>query len=141
MEAISAPKLDISLFGSFQLHHSIHGEIKENRRKVQALLIWLLLEDNQTHSREQLIALLWPEMNRENGLRNLRVALSRVKKHLADGEALEAKRAEVTLHRSSNHKIDIRHFEELVHQVDHHEHDQLAGCTECLSKLRQAANL
>ena len=84
MQAISTPKLDISFLGSFQLHHSIHGGIKENRRKVQALLIWLLLEDNQAHSREQLTTLLWPDMNRENGLRNLRVALSRVKKHLAD---------------------------------------------------------
>ncbi len=141
MQAISTPTLDISLFGSFQLHHSIHGEIKETRRKVQALLIWLMLEDNQAHSREQLITLLWPEMNREDGLRNLRVALSRVKKHLADSNALEAKRAEVTLHQSSSHNIDVRKFEELVHQIDHHRHDQLARCSDCLNKLRQAADL
>jgi len=51
MQAVSTPTLDISLFGSFQLHHSVHGEIKETRRKVQALLIWLLLEDNQAHRR------------------------------------------------------------------------------------------
>ena len=98
MQATSTPTLDISLLGSLQLYHSIHGGIKENRRKVQALLAWLLLEDNQAHSRDHLIALLWPDMNREDGLRNLRVALSRVKKHLADGDALEANRAEVTLH-------------------------------------------
>ncbi len=141
MQVISAPMLDISLFGSFRLHHSIHGGIKENRRKVQALLIWLLLEDNQAHSREQLIAILWPEMNRENGLRNLRVALSRVKKHLADGEALEAKRSEVTLHQSPYHKIDVRQFEELTEQIDQHQHEDLAVCHACLDKLRQVAQL
>ncbi len=141
MQAISTPTLDISLFGSFQLHHSIHGGIKENRRKVQALLIWLLLEDNQAHSREQLIALLWPEMNRENGLRNLRVALSRVKKHLADGDALEANRAEVTLHRSPHHIIDVRQFEALIQEVDNHRHEKIATCGDCLGKLRQAAGI
>ncbi|MFK7805153.1 MAG: BTAD domain-containing putative transcriptional regulator [Anaerolineae bacterium] len=141
MHTISAPTLDISLFGSLKLHHSIHGGIKENRRKVQALLIWLLLEDNQAHSREQLAALLWPEMNRDDGLRNLRVTLSRVKKHLADGDALEAKRAEVILNQSPSHKIDVRQFERLIHQIDNHEHKALAHCDDCLSNLRQAADL
>ena len=128
MEAISNPIIDISLFGSFQLHHSTEGEIKENRRKVQALFVWLLLEDNQFHSREQLATLFWPEMSREDGLRNLRVTLSRVKKLLTDEDALESKRAEVSLHRSQAHQIDVHEFEELIYQVDHHQHDALTDC-------------
>lgn len=141
MQVISDPTLDISLFGPLQLHHSIHGGIKENRRKVQALLVWLLLEDNQPHSRAQLVALLWPDMSRENGLRNLRVALSRVKKHLADDDALEATRADVTLHQSPQHLIDVRRFEAFVQQIDAHNHKRLAECEPCLSQLRQAAEL
>ncbi|MEM8860970.1 MAG: hypothetical protein AAGD96_21820, partial [Chloroflexota bacterium] len=138
MHTISAQALNISLFGSLQLQHSTRGGIKENRRKVQALLIWLLLEDNQAHSREQLIALLWPEMSRKDGLSNLRVALSRVKKHLADKDALEAKRSEVTLHQSPHHTIDVRMFESLVEQVDRHQHVNLPECKPCLERLRNA---
>ncbi|MEM9776405.1 MAG: BTAD domain-containing putative transcriptional regulator, partial [Chloroflexota bacterium] len=141
MHTISAQRLNVSLFGSLQLHHSNQGEIKENRRKVQALLIWLLLEDNQAHSREQLIALLWPEMSRKDGLSNLRVALSRVKKHLADKDALEAKRSEVTLHQSPYHTIDVRVFESLIEQVDHHQHSNLPDCEACLGRLRKATEL
>ena len=80
-------------------------------------------------------------MNREDGLRNLRVALSRVKKHLADPNSLEANRNEVTLHQSSQHIIDVRRFELLIKQIDRHSHDSLAQCDSCLGTLRKIAQL
>ncbi|MFT5194756.1 MAG: putative ATPase/DNA-binding SARP family transcriptional activator [Candidatus Promineifilaceae bacterium] len=141
MQTTLATTLKISLLGPLQLYHSVTGEIKENRRKVQALLIWLLLEDNQAHSREQLIALLWPEMSRDDGLNNLRVTLSRVKKHLADGDALEASRSGVTLLRSPSHNIDVRHFEAFIKETEKHNHESLASCTSCQEKLHAATKL
>ena len=141
METLIGPTLSLSLLGPPRMTHSTLGELKESRRKVQALLIWLLLENEQSHSREQLIALFWPEMGREDGLRNLRVTLSRVRKHLAEPTALTATRAEIQLHASPQHATDVSRFEQLIKQTEKHDHNDFAICDRCQANLEEALSL
>lgn len=141
MPTIAPPTLELSLLGPLQITHSAQGEIKENRRKVQALLVWLLLEADQTHSRDQLIALFWPEMDRAGGLQNLRVVLSRVRKHLVEPTALEATRADICLHSATTHQIDVLRFNQAIHQTETHDHLSLEACAQCQSNLHRALAL
>ena len=43
MPASEQPHIALNLFGGWRLSHSEHGPIRESRRKVQALFVWLQL--------------------------------------------------------------------------------------------------
>lgn len=47
--------------------------------KIRALFAYLALEPGQPHRREALAGLLWPEMDQTTALRNLRLALHRLR--------------------------------------------------------------
>src|SRR5688572_12527176 len=60
--------------------------LKFRSRKELALLIYLVVEGGQ-HSREKLMALLWPESDRKRGQASLRNTLVRLRQGLAGVEA------------------------------------------------------
>jgi len=60
--------------------------LKFHSRKVLALLIYLAVEGGE-HGREKLIALLWPDSEREQGEASLRNTLARLRQALGEAEA------------------------------------------------------
>ncbi|MEM8862603.1 MAG: BTAD domain-containing putative transcriptional regulator, partial [Chloroflexota bacterium] len=130
--------LEISLLGPFRLFKTGQGELKETRRKSQALLAWLFLESGQPHTREQLITLLWPEMDRPSGLQNLRVTLSRMRKQLVDPAALETNRISITLHQSPQHKVDVLQVQALIQDAEQHAEQESLSDPAYIEKLEEA---
>ncbi|MDW7755074.1 MAG: BTAD domain-containing putative transcriptional regulator, partial [Brevefilum sp.] len=75
--------LEIKTLGGFSIGIDGH-EIKTlNSHKAQALLIYLLVE-GRVQQRSVLATLFWPENTQEEACRSLRVALSKLRKHVGD---------------------------------------------------------
>lgn len=132
--------IHLSLLGSWQL--IANGEKKrEPRQKVKGLLAYLALEANQTHSREQLSALLWPEMGKKESQNNLCVTLYRLKKLMNHSDVIEASRGEVSFNTAVSHAIDVSQFETAVKKTERHDHASLSQCQACLADLETAVSL
>ena len=86
-------------------------------RKATALLIYLAVTD-ETHSRDSLVNLLWPDYDQTRARTVLRRTLYALNKALAGGW-LDADRETIGLNPDSDIRIDVHHF-----------HNHLAGCGE-----------
>jgi DNA-binding SARP family transcriptional activator/predicted ATPase len=76
---MSSSLFALTLFGPFEA--SINGQPYTGfaTDKIRALLAYLAIESSQTHRRDTLAALLWPDYPQETALRNLRQALYRLR--------------------------------------------------------------
>lgn len=85
------PILRLQTLGGFAAETSAGERIVIRHRKAAALLTFLAVESGRDHSREELIALLWPETEEGRGRANLRQTLVRLRSSLpgAIAEALE----------------------------------------------------
>ncbi|HJZ49598.1 MAG TPA: BTAD domain-containing putative transcriptional regulator, partial [Roseiflexaceae bacterium] len=136
-------RLGLHLFGQFQA--TWDGQpITFAASAARGVLAYLALDPDRPHQREQLAALLWPDMPQAAAYANLRQVLSRVRKALPevpDAQAcleitphtLEFKRAAAT--------IDVIGFEELLAACAAHAHSDLAGCVVCTERLSEATTL
>ena len=120
------------------------------RRKARALLAYLAVTQ-QSHNREALAALFWPEYDRQSSLADLSRILSSLRKTLGASFFL-TDRESVALHREAELWVDVLHFrkllescrkstaldeachQKLVHAVALYQADFLAGFTlpDCL---------
>jgi DNA-binding SARP family transcriptional activator/tetratricopeptide (TPR) repeat protein len=82
------------------------------RRKALALLAYLALSA-QSHSRESLVALLWPDYDQREGRADLSRMLSTLRKALGE-TALAADRERVALDASAGLWVDAAHFRQEV---------------------------
>jgi DNA-binding SARP family transcriptional activator/predicted ATPase/pimeloyl-ACP methyl ester carboxylesterase len=105
------------------------------RRKARALLAYLAVTQ-QSHSREALVALFWPEYDHRSGRSDLSRMLSSLRKTLGSDFFL-TDRENVALNREANLWIDVIHFRK-----------QLEACRitanqddDCLQKLESAVEL
>ena len=137
----SVTPIEISLLGSWQIDHLAEPTKKELRRKEQGLLAYLAVESGQTHSRDSLIGLFWPELPPADARNNLRVALSRLKGCLDDSNILEATRHTIRLNPECPVLIDVGQFLSLIKQTEIHDHSSLAACQPCQEQLEQAVDL
>lgn len=87
-------------------------QINVERRKVFGLAAYLVL-NMQTHSRETLAALFWPELDQTRSLAALRRVLIDLK-GLVPPEALTITRLSIGLHPTDNLWIDVKAFEDLI---------------------------
>lgn len=111
------------------------------RQKGLALLAVLCAEP-QPHSRDKLLALLWPLFGSEDGRNNLRRELSLLKSLL--GDRLLADRAAIGLDTAAladgRLEIDVHRFETLLAEAGDHDGDDVPG-DECAAILAEAATL
>lgn len=130
----------LQLFGSLRV---IRGEeIVERFRsqKFAALLAYLALYPNRSHSRDELTALLWPESDEETGRSNLRTALASLRRQLEpegipEGTAIQAQgRTHVRL--GSGIQTDVALFQQALTTVRH-----ASRPAEKAQKLTEAANV
>lgn len=130
--------LRFHLFGPPRLERS--GEtIKVSLHKAQALLAYLSVT-RQSHSRDALAALFWPEDDHGKARGNLRRALSRLNVALGDGH-LAADQETAALNPEADFRLDIAQFQHRLAQCRTHDHAPDDVCPDCLPVLAEAAAL
>jgi DNA-binding SARP family transcriptional activator len=128
--------LQLHLFGEPRLvwqGRTLHP----GRRKAIALLAFLAMAE-QRQSRDQLAALLWPDLDQQRAraaLRSTAYALTA----LAPGAWLEKDRATLALNQQAI-RVDVRDFLALLNRSHAHAHGQQPPCAECAIWLAQAAD-
>ena len=134
-------KIKISLLGSWQIDQTTGQIKKELRRKEQGLLAYLAVESSQSHSRDSLIGLFWPDLPQSDARNNLRVALSRLKRHFRDSNTLASSRHTVRFNHNDQVHLDVSQFLALISQAETHAHRSLSACHTCQEQLKQAVHL
>ncbi len=142
-------RMKIRLFGSFQVHLNEAPITKFESNKVRALLAYLVVKSQETHRREKLAALFWPEMPARRANSNLSQALynlrQKIQDHLANPPFLLCTRETVQFNQESDYWLDIeqfnqnlipekaqepssdKYFENLQHAIDLYRGDFLEG--------------
>ena len=130
------------------------------RRKNVALIAYLAAAGpgpgRQSHSRETLITLLWPELEPAHARANLRRNLSELKRSFL-GERLVVGRETIALAPDTKPSagprgepaepsgqtlsIDVEQFRRLLAACEDHDHLQADFCPDCLSALTEAVAL
>lgn len=114
--------------------------------KVRALLAYLMLESNKPLSRDHLIGLLWGEGDDIKASKNMRQALSNLRKTIQDTDLENPFLLVVsdTIQADVNNPhvwLDTRVFEKLISDCEQHPHRKIESCTGCANRLGQAVQL
>lgn len=114
--------------------------------KVRALLAYLMLESDKPQSRDHLIGLLWGEGDDIKASKNLRQALSNLRKTIQDTDPENPFLLMVsdTIQADVNNPhiwLDTRVFEKLISDCEQHPHRRIETCTACANRLGQAVQL
>ena len=137
--------LQISLFGAYQVALDSTPLTEFESVKVRALLAYLAVERTRPHSRDTLAGLFWSEQSDTAARRNLRQALSNLRKTLRDDRAaspfLLVTRSAVQFDPHSSHTLDVARFSNLLETCDRHRHRRLGACGACVRRLEQAVAL
>ena len=82
--------------------------------KNQALLLYLAVESDRVHRREQLTDLLWPDADPEAAKANFRQSLSRLRRTLKDNQAMTpfllVNRQTVQINPAAHITLDVARF-------------------------------
>jgi len=136
--------LRISLLGTFDVRSGTTALTEFRAQSARTLLAYLALEHNRPHERTLLCHLLWPDTPLDQALTNLRQALHRLRKTLAEipgGEAaLLISRHSVQLNMAAIW-TDVGAFRGRLAEVQRHSHRSVSSCPTCVGLLREAAEL
>ena len=138
MGKIIVNQVKLQLFGAYQT--VVDGEAIERYRsnKVQALLAFMVVEHEQNHPREALMALLWPDIAQKSAQVNLRQTLSRLRSLLPGIVVSDRRTVQIDMRVVS---ADILTFDRLLHKTTTHSHSNIQSCTDCLARLKEAVAL
>lgn len=131
-------RLELFLFGSPRL---LQGDqtLEVDARKSMAMLAYLAVT-NKSHSRETLLALLWPQLTPRRAQNVLRRNLSTLNKTL-DGQWLNVNRDTISLNEDTSAWVDVVHFRHLTQGQQNHHHSSPELCPDCLIDLTKAVDL
>src|ERR671910_3862228 len=127
----------ISLLGTPRIEHN-GVPVEVDTRKAIALAAYLAVT-KQSHTRDALSALLWPEYNQTRARAALRRTLSSLGKARAEGW-LDADRESVDLSRDETW-VDVDRFQDLLAECRTHGHPETEVCINCLPPLSEAVAL
>ncbi|UCG23868.1 MAG: tetratricopeptide repeat protein [Chloroflexota bacterium] len=138
-------RLSLRLLGSYQASLG-HEPLAESRaKKIEALLVYLALEADRAHRRENLVGLLFPEMPEEKARTNLRQTLTRLRRSIHDREAkppfLLVSRESTRFNSDSDHFVDVTAFQELLRGCAAHHGRRDDRCPECMQCAQEALDL
>ncbi len=106
--------LSLNVFGSFQVFIDGVPVTSFATDKVQALLAYLAVEGGQSHRRETLVGLLWPDYPEQDARHNLRQALFNLRQVLGDHTAkppyLFITRDAIQFNPESDASLDLAQF-------------------------------
>ena len=133
--------LVLHFLGGFDVRLAEHPLNGFRAVKNEALLAYLTLNADRSHSRAALAGLLWPEAPEESARRNLRQALFQVRSVLGDAAtALVADQTSVRFD-ASDVWCDATSFAALLHACDRHQHADLSSCASCMARYADAVAL
>ena len=132
------PGLRMSFLGSPTLECD-GAPLQFDSRKIVALVAYLAMT-GESHRRESLVTLLWPELDPSRGRAGLRRNLSVLKKALA-GEWLVIDREIVGSDPSADCWIDVNEFHRLLLARREHDHPESDLCPDCLTSMTEAVDL
>lgn len=115
--ASGASHFDVLLLGPFSLFRDGRPlDTSAWQRKVHSLFRLLLTATDRRRSRDDLVAILWPDTNGEAGSRNLRVVLHMLRKALGAGDipTILSEWGWVALNPAHEWDCDLDRFEELA---------------------------
>src|SRR5215203_2449052 len=127
----------ISLLGTPRIEHD-GVPVEVDTRKAIALAAYLAVTE-QSHTRDALAGLLWPEYSQSRARAALRRTLSSLGKARAGGW-LRADRENVDLARDTIW-VDVARFHDLLAECKEHGHPESEVCPECLAPLTEAVAL
>ena len=127
----------ISLLGAPRIEHD-GVPVEVDTRKAVALAAYLAVT-KQSHSRDALAGLLWPEYSQSRARAALRRTLSSLGKARAEGW-LRADRESVDL-AGDTVWVDVSRFHDLLAECKEHGHPESEVCPECLPPLTEAVTL
>ena len=104
--------------------------IEISRRKAVALIAYLAVT-GESHSRDTLAALLWPEYDQTRARADLRRTLSVLNKTLGEGW-IEIEREEVGLKKSEDLWLDVDGFHKHLSKCKTHGHQAGEVCPDCI---------
>jgi DNA-binding SARP family transcriptional activator len=126
----------ISLLGTPRIQHD-GVPVEVDTRKATALAAYLALT-GQSHTRDALAGLLWPEYSQSRARAALRRTLSSLGKARAEGW-LRADRESVGLDDAI--WVDVARFHDLLAECKAHGHPESEVCPDCLLPLTEAVAL
>ncbi|MCS6827412.1 MAG: tetratricopeptide repeat protein [Caldilinea sp.] len=130
------------LFGGFQFAVDGHIADEFEADSARALCAYLFMHRGEMLRRERLAALFWPDQPQAGALRNLRTALSRMRRGLGSlSDALQSDHQTVIFLPPSEAWVDALAATALIADVETHSHRRLTGCPFCIEKLQQLAEL
>lgn len=107
-------RLKINLLGSFRIYLEEALITNFESNKVRALLAYLAVESWDSHNREKLSTLFWPEMSAKRASSNLSQALYSLRQLLQDHQAtppfLLHSRDSIQFNRESDYWLDVEQF-------------------------------
>ena len=113
--------------------------IKIPRRKAVALLSYLATT-RQTHQRDSLATLFWPEAGQSAARASLRRELHALQQSIGD-QWLQTSRDSVALRPDAAIWLDVEEFERALSQMASHDHGKEELCPECADHLGAAVEL
>ncbi|MFA9402305.1 MAG: BTAD domain-containing putative transcriptional regulator [Anaerolineales bacterium] len=135
----------LSLFGALQI--TLNGKPISgiDSDKVRALFVFLAVEADQTHRRDALAEMFWPDKPEGDGRKNLRQSLANLRKSIGDrGSAspfLISSRDKIQFNAGSSCTIDSVEFQDLIKNTQDHAHESLDTCGACSERLERAVEL
>jgi DNA-binding SARP family transcriptional activator len=132
--------LKVTLFASFQVWLNGISITDFATNKARALLVYLVVERQQPHRREQLAAMFWPDQPDARARKSLQQALTHLRQALGDDDQnatpfLLVERQDVQFNPQADLWLDVAQFAELVAANERHHHRQPAQCLPCLRRL------
>ena len=143
-------KLSLTLLGNFEAHLDERPFTQFRTNKVQALLIYLIVEAPTLHQRESLMELLWPGLPLKSAQVNLRQILYQLNKVMPDVEPESAAepvsllitdRKTIQLHPHYPASSDVTALTTLLQRSWQHSHRDLLTCADCRTWLEEAVAL
>ena len=133
-----SPSVKLYLLGAPRIERD-GAPIAIDRRKAVALLAYLT-RIGQTHLRDAIATLLWPDSGQTHARANLRHTLVVLKQALGEGH-LDIAWNSVALKQEATLWVDVLHFQALLVACRSHGHAPGAVCTACLPLLTEAVAL
>ena len=130
--------LKVYLLGAPRIERN--GEsVKVDTRKAVALLAYLAVTA-ESHTRDTLSALFWPDSDLSRARGALRRTLSALNRALA-GEGLRADRSSVRFEPGAGRWLDFNEFRSRLSTCTAHGHKAVEVCSACLPLLTEATEL
>ena len=136
--------LSVTLFGTVQA--TLNGRPATfATEKCHALLAYLVVESGQTHRREALAALLWPDQSERAARANLRQTLHRLRTAIGDighpHPHLLVSPRDIQFNSDGRHWFDVAEFGCCLESFKAHCGNGLPLCVTCHEALKRAAAL